>query len=59
MFYWMNRQTGEIFTYPQALIEYSKMLTTLEEILGREEVSSYYYYHFDKFFECSDVEIAP
>lgn len=55
----MNRQTGEIFTYPQALIKYSEMLTTLEEILGREEVSSYYYYHFDKFFECSDVEITP
>lgn len=57
-FYWMNRQTGEIFTYPEALVEYSKILKTLEEILGVEE-ASLYYYHFDKFFECSDVMITP
>lgn len=57
-FYWMDKQTGELFTYPLATIEYGKKLLALEEILGADEAANYHH-DFCKFFEITDIMVTP
>lgn len=57
-FYWMDKQNGNLLTYPEATVEYGKKLLELEKLLGADEAAQFHH-NFCKFFEITDVVVAP